>query len=421
MSAAGKSQKGIMPNLIVIGAMNSAVLRDWWDRHRTKLLSAAIVFMALVALARLSIEFYRLLWEPGQSGAIDLRLRHQEVHLWFGGHTIYAKVGHAVYPPASYAILWPFLGWLSLTPARWLWAATSVAMLGWLAALLVQEGGAKTRLERVFLVLLLLSMYATNVTIGNGQLIVHILPALITGLTLLHRERGWWRELRGTMLIVATLVSPTTAAPFFWIVLFVPGRIRPAFLVVLGYVILTLVAAWFQEASPVSLIQDWLQKSQAGAAWGASTGGYANLHSWLAACGLEAWNQPASLLVLSALGIWVYYHCRVDLWLLLGVSAIVARIWVYHRLYDDLLLLLPMMTLFRIAKRSAVTDGSVIVAGGLLAALWVAMLAPARLLTALPPWGWLILTGQLVVWFCLLLFLLYQAWHEENAPIAVSH
>lgn len=410
-----------MPNLIVIGVMNSAMLRDWWDSRRTKLLSAAIVVMALVAIARLSIEFYRLLWEPGQGGAVDLRLRHQEVHLWFAGYPIYAKVGHAVYSPASYAILWPFLGWLSLTPARWLWAATSVAMLSWLVALLVQESYAKTRLERVFLVLLLLSMYATNVTIGNGQLIVHILPALITGLTLLQREGEWQRDLLGAVLIVATLVSPTIAAPFFWIVLFVPGRIRPAVLTVLGYGMLTLFAAWFQEASPVSLIQDWLERSQAGAARGAVEGGYANLHSWLAAFELQAWNQPASLLVLSVLGMWVYYHRRVDLWLLLGVSAIVARIWVYHRLYDDLLLLLPMMTLFRIAKRSAVTDGSIIVAVGLLAALWVAMLAPARLLTALPPWGWLILTGQLVVWFCLLLFLLYQAWHEENAPIAVSH
>ena len=50
-----------------------------------------------------------------------------------------------------------------------------------------------------------------------------------------------------------------------------------------------------------------------------------------------------------ALGVWLYRHRRVDLWLQLGVIAVVARLWAYHRLYDDVLVVLALVALFRIA------------------------------------------------------------------------
>ncbi|MGH7966105.1 MAG: glycosyltransferase 87 family protein [Candidatus Binatia bacterium] len=397
--------------------MKIAALRDWWVRHHTTLLSIAIVLMTLAAFHRLADQFSRLLWELGPEGAIDLKQRHQEVHLWFAGHSVYTAVGHAVYPPASYVILWPLLGWLSVTAARWLWAVTSVVMLGWLVYLAVRESEAGMRLEQLVIGLLALSMYATSATIGNGQLIVHILPMLITGITRLDRREGWLPDVLGAALIVTALVSPTIAAPFFWIVLFTPGRIRPAVLVVAGYVMLTLFAVWFQEASPVS-VQEWAERGQKGAAWGAVQGGYANLHSWLGAWGLQAWNRHASLFVLSILGVWVYRHRRVDLWLLLGVSAIAARVWAYHRLYDDLLILLPLIALFRIAKRGPAAKGEDVIAGLLLAITWVAVLAPARLLVSPPLWSWLFAAGQTVVWVAMLIFLLWQASREKFARAA---
>jgi hypothetical protein len=46
----------------------------------------------------------------------------------------------------------------------------------------------------------------------------------------------------------------------------------------------------------------------------------------------------------------------VILWLLLGVTALVARFWTYHRWYDDLLILLPMIALFRIAQQRPSAD-----------------------------------------------------------------
>ena len=51
-------------------------------------------------------------------GAIDLRLRRMEVRDWFDGVPIYFTNSDAVYPPASYLLLWPFARWESLAVLR---------------------------------------------------------------------------------------------------------------------------------------------------------------------------------------------------------------------------------------------------------------------------------------------------------------
>lgn len=366
---------------------NQVVIRSWWAVHGTTLLRLAVALMAILALLKLGDEFRRLVWESGRIGAIDLKLYHKMVHHWFAGLSIYGVLKHAEYLPASYVILWPFLGWLAVTPARWLWAATTVVALGWLVFLIVRESGADTPLERVFVALMFLSMNATGVTVGNGQLIVHLLPALVAGLVLLHRRQRRWREdVLAAVLVLATLVKPTTSVPFFWIVLFVSGNLRPALLILLGYGALTLFAASFQEFELVPLLYNWFEYGVGRGGGVSVTGGYAHTYNWLATLGLQDWNLLASLLVLATLGLWTYRHRHRDLWLLLGVTALVARFWTYHRLYDDLLILLPMIALFRIAKRDSSADGSDVVAGVLLAITMLAMLAPARLRFAPSPW-----------------------------------
>jgi hypothetical protein len=374
-------------------------------------LRAAVTVLALFALLKLGSEFWRLVWDTGFYGAIDLEHLHTQAHRWFAGSPVYAELHNALYPPASYAILWPLVGWLDFNSARWLWAGTYVVMLGWLAWIIVRESGAETRLERAFVALLLLSMNATGVTIGNGQLIIHCLPFLLTGLFLIHRGRGDWHEdLLGALLILVALVKPSITAFFFWAVLFCPGRLRPAVLVVVGYFALTLFAAAFQGAGVPALIAGWLRNS---AGVGARLG-YANLEIWFADLGLPAWGVPASLLVLGLLGVWTYLHRDVDIWLFCGVTAIVARMAVYHMVYDDLLVLLPMVALFRIAKRGEAADGSDVIAGLLLAVLVLVMLAPARLQFPSSPWLPLFAAGHVSVWLAVLLFLLRQAWMEQG-------
>jgi hypothetical protein len=392
-------------------------VRDWWSSRRTTLLRLAVVIMAVVATIWLSYQFWRLiwgsspLWHTSPWGAIDLRMRHNEVHRWFGGMSVYPDLGDAVYPPASYAILWPLLGWLPVTPARWLWAVTSVAALVWLARLTVQESGADTRLERAFAALLPLSLYGAGATIGNGQLIVHLLPLLVTGLLLNSRGRpAWRRDLFTAALVLLALAKPSVAAPFLWILFIVPGRPRPTLLVAVGYGILTLSASLFQPSDPCSLLGDWAGRASEVAAQAGQT----NVHMWLAALGREEWILPASLLVLAGLGLHVYRHRHSDLWLLLGVTAIVARLWTYHRWYDDLLLLLPMIALFRIAKRDRSPASGDVLAGGLVALTLLTTLAPGGLYLLPPPWKNLYVTGQVAVWIGVLVFLVYCARKERD-------
>lgn len=399
----------------IVFRMGVPVFRGWWINHRTKILVLTIALMAFAALYRFNIEFYRLVLSGHSSGALDLKFRYREVHAWFAGHPVYDELKHALYPPASYTILWPFLGWLPIMQARWLWGASSIVMLGWLAYILVRQSDAKTTLERVFIALLPFSAYSTNMAIGNGQLIVFILPALISGLLLICNGEKSYKDALGAAMVSLTLVNPTIAAPFFWIVLFVPGRISPAILVVLGYVVLTLLAASFQNASFPSLIMQWAQLGQGGAAYGSVHGGYANLHSLLTQNGLGKWNTEGSLLLLGVLGVWVYRNRRVDTWLLIGVSAIVARLWTYHRNYNDLLIILPTIALCRIVKKGHYADPSKVLAVGLLAITWVSMLAPIRLLKSPPPWNWFTIYGLLAVWLLILLFLLLYTWREKNS------
>jgi hypothetical protein len=390
----------------------AAVLQRWWAKWGEQLLGVAIALLLLAGIHRLSNEFARLLWEPGRTGAIDLKLRYAEIQHWFAS----VPVSRPTYPPASYVLLWPFLGWMELPAARWFWALTTVPALAWLVYLAVRGSGAQTIPERLFVALMPVAMYATSATIGNGQLIVHLLPALVAGSLLLRRpRRGWGADVLAAALFLFALLKPTLAAPFCLLVLGVRGARRPVLLITLGYAAATLWAASFQEAGFVPLLAEWLTTSARAAEKAAFTGGYGNLHTWLTLLGWQAWNLPVALLVLGALGLWTYRHRHADVWLLLGVVALVDRLWTYHRLYDDLLLLLPFVSLFRIAKRGRAGRGASVAAGVLLAATCVAALAPARVLSYPAPWSTLFAAGQVVVWLGVLTFLLTQA-RRVRAP-----
>ncbi|WP_346289931.1 hypothetical protein [Sphaerothrix gracilis] len=47
----------------------------------------------------------------------------------------------------------------------------------------------------------------------------------------------------------------------------------------------------------------------------------------------------------------IYFYQQIDSWLLLGVSAIVARLWAYYLVYDDMLILLPIVVLLGLQKQ----------------------------------------------------------------------
>ncbi len=373
---------------------------------RVRLTWGALIAMAIIAGIWLAYEFWRLLWQEDLMGAVDLGLRHQEVHRWFAGLPVYSELRTATYPPASFVLLWPFVGWLDITPARWLWALSSLLALFWLIALLIQAAEASTWVSRAFIALLPLAGYAAGAAIGNGQLIVHVLPALIASLLLLDDDsRDWRRRAAGTVLLIATLVKPSLSAPFLWIALFRGGGPWLALSVAIAYAVLTVFAAQFQSVPLPVVLQQWLARSETTAA---GSGG-ANLHAWLGALGARSLLPAVSALVLVILGWWVYRYRRADIWLLMGVTACVANFWAYHLWYDDLVLVLPMVALYRLARWQGRNDEERIAAGALLGALVITGLAPGGLYLIPPPWNGLYVAVQTLVRIAVLAFLIVAA------------
>jgi hypothetical protein len=396
--------------------VSPGAILDTWERHRSAALRCAIVAMAISAVWALTSGFDRLLFDASEGGAIDLRLRHGEVQLWFERVPVYRHSEMATYPPMSYAVLWPALGWGSETVCRALFAAASTLSLYWLARNAARDSGVDSRAAWIFAALLPLAMNASSVAIGNGQLVLFVVPALWSAVRLAARpERPTLRaELAVVALLLASLVHPTIAIPFLWIVLFVSRRRRTVLLVVLGYAALTLFAAAFQPDDLATLLRDWIANTRI-----SSVGkGYADLHTALAYLGLQEWVLPASAAVLGGLGLWTFCHRRADVWLLLGVTAIVSRLWTYHGLYDDLLILLPMIAVLRSARHAR---GSPAAASAeiLLGCTVLVMLLPARFnLFWSPPWSTLFAASHAAVWLAMLAFLARRA--RRRSPAADS-
>jgi hypothetical protein len=391
----------------------------WWNRRGSVVLLWAGVIMAAVAMAWLSYEVWRLLWQPPPGstpqpsvknvGARDLLERFTETRALFAGKAVYQVVGTASYPPASMTMLWPILGWPAFSTARWLWAVLTAVMLVWTARMVMRESGATTGAERRLAMLLPLAMYSTGAATGNGQLCVPVVACLIASLPVLLREDRAWPSALAVLGFVAALVKPSLAAPFFWMVLFRPKRWLWPMAIVAIYLGLTAVPALVQPVSAVQLSHEFVSRTGIAAAWGAANHGHANLHSWLGAIGQPAWDTKGSLVVLGLLGVWTWRHRRADPWLLMSAAAFAARFWTYHGWYDDLLLLIPMIALFRLAKQSP-SDRQKLWAGSLLAAMVCSTLAPGGLYLPLPAaLTKAYLAIQVVIWATAFVFLLRAA------------
>ena len=361
--------------------------------------------MTVAAIVWLGYEFWRLLFQQGYLGARDLAsLQHQSLR-WFSDSPPYGE-----YPPPSYALLWPLIAWIPFGIARWVWAAVMVAALAALSMLVLKYSQAATPEERRVAALMPPSMYAAGAAIGNGQTTVPILMILITGVLIAaRRERRWISDLLAALLLIFALTKPTIAAPFLWIVLFVPGSVRPAMFVGLGYLAVFAFAVSVRPEGVMTLLQGWISRASLMASR-PGQGNVANLHIVLTTLGLERWVLPAGLLMLLVLGAWIFRYRRADIWLLMGVTAYVARFWSYHRWYDDLLILLPMIAMFRLAKHPPRGD---VVAGRLLAITAAAMLAPGGLFLFPPPLNSVYVVGQVIIWLAGMCFLIRRTIESE--------
>ena len=358
--------------------------------------------MALAAIQRLTDGFLQLVWAPTRP--VDLAIRWREVQDWFAGQPVYGG-GFAVYPPASYPLLWPLLGWVDFTQARWLWGVTTLGTLAWLAWIIARESGTKSGAGRTVAGLLPLAVYAARAVMVNGQLALHLLPPLLSGLLLVtRRPPSWGRDLGSAALLLIALTKPSLTAPFMWMLLTARGPLRPITLLVLGYAGLTMLAAVFQPASTVALLGQFVGGAVLDAAR-ASAQSHANVHGWIDVLGLGRGYTIASLTALLALGWWTCYRAPdAGPWVRLGVAALVARFWTFHYRYDDMLVLVSAVALIRIVNREPLDRGAAV----MLALLTATLLIPARLF--FPPSPWQAIEGvQTVVWLAALGYLVHRA------------
>ena len=313
--------------------------------RRALFLGAGSVLVAALSV-RLALEVHRLLFDP--DGPIDLLMLHNLIRQWFAGVPFYEDRG-GIHPPGVFLLLWPLYGWGSEIATRWVYAlATAIAAAGF-GRLLLREAGFANPWERGLIAILVVGSYPAAVTIGNGQTTFFLLLAALAGvLVCLRQPPGAARDAVLTGLFLVALIKPNLTLPFFWVIAFTRGWVRPAALAIGGYLLATVASVALHGvtlADLPSMIAAWYQRSDHGLV---STG-YGNVHAWLGALGLKAWILPASGLIFALHGLWAWRHRGTDLWVLLGVAAIVARIWGYHRVYDDLLLIFPLIALLRLA------------------------------------------------------------------------
>jgi hypothetical protein len=285
----------------------------------------------------------------------------------------------------------------------------------WLVVIVRSETGLRSGKETALVALFILAIYPTGITIGNGQLILFILPAILTAVLICRNGvRTPLREALGSALLLFSTVKLTVAAPFFLITLIPQRALRVIIIVAAAYIFLTFLALSFRDINIIQYLSRWVEVNSNII----TSGGYANIHHFLGSFGMKYLLLPSSLILLAASGLWVYKYRKTDIWVQLGVIAIIARLWTYHRFYDDLLILIPIVAVFRLLRSGELSGNQRRSAGLILILSCLGLLSPVFFLQLPPPIGTLFRTGQAVIWISMLVFLIYYSYRSRRAKPA---
>jgi hypothetical protein len=382
-----------------------------WVRYKAFVLWPVCALMILAAGRALGDGFGYLLFLPMWHTSLDFDALYRYGIEWFSGRLIYRFHRDASYPPGTYVLLWPFIGWCKFEVARIIWACLDGALIAWLMWINIRESGAKSLVDRVFVGLMLPACGSMRTAIGNGQPIFISLVPVVAATFWLHRREAETRlgELKATLAFLAGLIKPHLVVPMFTAAAVSPSRRRVLVWAGAAYLGATLFATSFQLADPVTLFRWWLRRVQGAstsASW-AGSGAGANVHSWMAAPSLASLRLYVSFGILGLFAVWSYFYRRTDPLLMLGIGAAVARLWTYHRSYDDVLMVLPAVALYRIAATGTGREAWRFAAGGLLAVL-LGSLVGLRFLDPLH-------AAVGVIWPLVLVFLLVEAHFQKVA------
>ncbi|MEX2529295.1 MAG: hypothetical protein WD960_00855 [Gemmatimonadota bacterium] len=395
-----------------------------WTRYGGILLWGVVTHALITAVLRLMPAFDALIFLP--EAAIDLLIRYEEVQRWFAGESIYGDDHSANYPPGSYSLLWPLLGWLPQAPVRGFYAFTVLLSCGLIGAVAVRASCADRLAEKAFFLVFILPLGATMITVWIGQLGLHVTAALLGGAWLLvgdgcdtatsRQPRSWARDAVAAALLTTALVKPTLSLPLLVVILVLAGGWRPALMTAALYGLVTLIAAVPQGRSPVTLAFEWLSREEIMNL----PLGSVNVYLWLHWLGFEGSMIPVSLVILTGVSLWAWRYRAAPPWLLIGVAALVSRLWIHHRAFDDVLLIIPAIALFQAAKTfpaantTAGKRGIATVAPAfLLAVVYVLGHAPYAYLGGEHYGGWLFMeVARTIVWLAVLGLLM---WHVHRS------
>ena len=373
------------------------------QRRALKSLAALLTAVALVNLAP---AFWYLLGSSARMAAVDIIILHRNTQAWFAGTPIYFIPHPANYPPATWLTLWPVFGWTTIGTARMVWAVLDVIGLVALGVIFAGAVGARNRLVWTCAMLAPLSLPATGDVVAVGQLTIVVLPLALGAILLAVKQPpSWGLDVVIALMFEAALVKPTVAAPLFLVLLIVPRRIRPAVLTAVGYAGLTLFALRFQHGGFLAQLRRWQEIGLLTAGQG-----YGNVQDGLSRLGWSVAFVPIAVTALVGLGIWIWRSRRQDVWLLLAVSAIVARILPYHRVYDDALLIVPMIALARLASAQTAHSSRKVPALAMLGVLAAVLWMPVSLYYYGNPWSRIFTVSHSGIVLVILISLVVSAW-----------
>lgn len=395
-------------------------LINHWNQNKDRYLKMSIFLMTILSVIWMSHHFIKFnlgtspIWKISHWGTGDLLLRHAEIKSWFSGLPVYDSISSAIYPPASYVILWPLLVFDNMIIIKTIWTSIYLVCAVALSFIFVKYSNLDTKLEKVLAALIPLTTYSLGTSVGIGQITLIVITLLLISLLILKDDDDSNRNrFLIPMLFLFCLVKPSITAPFFWIAIFLPKNLRPAISIVTGYILLTLIASYFQHDNAYILVNKWLNNSSNSLRdFGSSQ--YFDLHYLLIKFGKEDWRLQGSLTALLLSGIWIYRNKNADIWILIGVMAMVSRFWTYHNWYDDLLLIIPAIPLLRITKSNNFGLYTKVCSFVLLILLCIANIAPGGLYMLPEPFKSIYIYSQLVILFSVMVFLITIARLDRN-------
>lgn len=345
-----------------------------------------ITLVLLIAAAlKFSIEIPYIFWNPHQ-GAIDLRYYFDWTQAWGDGINVYGRADRPEYPPASLVLLFPLTGWLDWAATRVLWGVLSSLGIAVLIVITLRASAAVAWRQQMAVALIVLSNNGVGTALGNGQLILLVLPVVLgAALIARHRAHTVWTDTLVALLVTVASVKPHLALPFVWVILIQPHNLRWRALGLAGtmYLGLTLVGAAWVSAPAWTLLAQAIRHGTMTAAGALDP----NLQFLVAKAGVPELMLPLSVMLLTLLGAWVWRHRAIDIWYQLAVCALVARLYVYHRVYDDVLLLLVEVALWQLSRGAP--SAPVRQAAWLLLVTHVLILIAPGTVKALPHWAYI--------------------------------